>query len=155
MRPFKQTGADMPLIIWRLAQEKLRYQSHCPSGRFRWMSFRPCELDRCWKRKGRAMRHACKPNTDVLLQLLAFPRPLGRGKHVHGSLQGKVQDGFRSQLDLLALGCGLYAAAKSTACRSSYARSFTATGDSADDGADCSSGSYFRRGVFAARGAGA
>ena len=63
-------------------------------------------------------------------------------------LETEIQDGFRGQLDLLALGCGLHAAANTAARCGSDSRAFAASGDAADDRSDGRSGTNFSRGVF-------
>src|SRR5438477_2199500 len=66
-------------------------------------------------------------------------------------LQREVQHGFRRQLDLLTLGCGLHAAAKPAAGCCADGRSLTAAGDGADNRANSSTCADLLSRVLAAR----
>src|ERR1700690_181076 len=71
--------------------------------------------------------------------------------HGQRSLQGKVQDSLRGQLDLLTLGRGLHAATQASAGGRADGSTFASASDRADDGSNAGSGADFRGCVLAAR----
>ena len=100
------------------------------------------------------MRPPGKQNYTSLLELGAVVvRPLGGRQHGQRRLQREVQHRLGRQLDLLALGCRLDATSEPASCRSANRRALSATGDTADDGANRRARADFGRGVLASRGA--
>src|ERR1700730_8224099 len=68
-----------------------------------------------------------------------------------GRLQGKVQDGFRGQLDLLTLGRRLHAPTQASAGSRANRSSLASASNGANDGSDAGAGADLRRCVLAPR----
>src|ERR1022692_960509 len=86
-----------------------------------------------------------------IAQLLTAGLRVRRLHHRDGSLQGKVQYGFRGQLDLLALAGGLRSATHAGARCGTDGSALTATRDRANDAANDRPSAYLFGCVLAAR----
>jgi len=107
--------------------------------------------------KGRGPRRALICINVLLIirveLLTTFVRSPCGGDNGYGTLQGKVQDALRGQLDLLPVSCRLHPTAKSAAGSRADTSALTAAGDAADDRANCRARTDFLSRVLSARGA--